>query len=220
MSDPTPLYESVSHSFLELTKAAGALNAVSDALGYAVSDIDEGLKRLNLGLNTWVRISYYGPDYPGDSSYLIEELGYAKLNSRWGISLRKRRGEENDPEGTEEIETWPFNEAPRALRLKAIDKIPDLLRRLAEDASKAAAELQVRLVDAQSVAAVISPPKLAGDVATRKSGFRVKGVTATQPQATEGVPLSPDKETTGISGRWTDAPTLAKLADALKGSKP
>lgn len=158
MSDPTPLSEAVSASFRELTSVASALNEISDALGRAVSDIDEGLKRLNLGVSVWVHIYYDPSDLPEDPYYRIDELGYAKVGGKWGTALRTTIGNEltrTDEDDT--VETYLFNEAPRALRLKAIDKIPALLKALTDESAKVTKELEAKLADAQAVAAAINP---------------------------------------------------------------
>jgi hypothetical protein len=155
MSDPTPHSEDVSSAFHELTSIASVLNKVSDALGKAVSDIDEGLKKLNLGISVWVRI-HYDPAGPDDPSYYVEELGYAKIDGKWCTALRTITGSEITEEG-DAISTYAFNEAPRALRLKAIDKLPALLKALTNESSRVTKELKGKLASAQAVAAVIKP---------------------------------------------------------------
>jgi hypothetical protein len=158
MPETPSIAASVSASYHELTSTAGILNRVSDALGKAVSDIDDGLKKLNLGITVWVRVACDGPDYPEDPFYRIDEIGYAKINGKWGIALKTVSGSEQDPPGEESVETWPFNEAPRALRLKAIEKTPELFKKLNEEAAKAANELKDKLGDVLAVAAAINPP--------------------------------------------------------------
>jgi hypothetical protein len=142
----------VSHSYHELSSVASKLNAVSDALGKAVADIDEGLKRLNLGVAAWVEVQRWGGANDRDLSYTIEELGYAKINGKWGIALQTRSGDDEHPDWDESVEAWLFNEAGRALRLRAVKKIPELLSKLNEEAAKVIKELQVQLVEAQTVA--------------------------------------------------------------------
>lgn len=153
--DKTSLSESVSSSFRELSAAAGALNVVSDELGKAVSEIDDSLKKLNLGVTAWVQMQKWGGAHERDLSYTIEELGYAKINSKWGIAVRVRSGDDEHPEYDESVEAWLFNDATRALRLRAIKKIPELLNKLSEEATKVTKELQVKLADAQAVAAAV-----------------------------------------------------------------
>ena len=167
----------VSASYSELSSVATELNAISDALGKAVSDIDEGLKKLNLGITSWVQVecSYRASDE--DGSWEIDELGYAKINGRWGIALRTRSGNDQRPEYVETVAEWPFNKAARASRLGAIEKIPELLNKLHQEAAKVTKELQAKLADAQAVAlavrlrpATTNPPTIKGAM-TPPPGF-------------------------------------------------
>jgi len=163
--DPS-LSEAVSASFLELSSAAQALNAISDELGRAIADIDDNLKKMNLGITAWVAVKKFGGRNETDQSYKIEELGYAKINGKWGTALRSRSGDGGHPEYDEVVDTWIFNEAPRGLRLKAIRRLPELLKKLSDDANQLTKELQEKLGDAQAVAAAIqeatSGPKSPG----------------------------------------------------------
>jgi len=158
----------VSAAYIELTNAADILNVVSDALGKAVSDIDDGLKKLNLGIIVWVNV-YEDASNSDDPNYYIEEIGYSKISSKWGITLRTRAGNEYSPDDREDVETWLFNDAPRTLRLKAIEKLPELVNKLSQEAAMMTKQLQSRLEDAQAVAAAINPPS---------RGFVVKGLAA------------------------------------------
>ncbi len=151
------LSQNISTSFAELSAASQSLNNVSDALGKAVTDIDEGLRKLNLGITAWVDVFTTLPDHPENPTYMFEELGYTKINTKWGVALRVRSGDESQPYEQEHVQMWAFNDAPRALRLEAIDKLPRLLRKLSEEAQKVTAELQAKLADAQTVASTIQP---------------------------------------------------------------
>jgi hypothetical protein len=143
--DQRSLSESVSTVFRELSASAETLNAVSDALGKAIAEIDESLKNLNLGIEAWEEI-YAGAD---DDYFWGRLIGYAKTNGRWGISLQTYEG--NDPEDRD-VETWLFNDAPRSLRLEAIEKIPALLTKLNAEAKQTTIELQARLKNVFTVA--------------------------------------------------------------------
>ena len=94
--------------------------------------MDSVLKRLNLGISSWVHFS--GGRSPDDSAYYYEDVGYAKPGGRWGLAIRTVSGDYNDPDN-DTVETWPFNEAPRLLRVRAILKVPELLDQLVEDAT-------------------------------------------------------------------------------------
>lgn len=170
MPEIPSIVASVSTSYLELTKAAEVLNGVTDAFGKAVSDIDEALKKLNLGIVAWVMVDEQG-GHSDDPVYHIQEIGYSKVSGKWGIALRTRTGNvANSYDDREEVEIWLFNEATRALRLKAIEKLPELVNKLSKEATQMTKQLQLKLSDIQAVAAVLNPPKA--------KGFVVKGLAA------------------------------------------
>ena len=53
------------------------------------------------------------------------------------------------------IEEWLFNDGPRAMRISAIDKIPDLLERLVKAADKTTKKVQEKTSQALELAAAI-----------------------------------------------------------------
>jgi hypothetical protein len=93
-----------------------------------------------------------------------EDIGYAKIDGKWGIALRSVSG--NVVEDEERIENWLFNDAPRSLRLSAIEKIPELLQKLGEASVETTNKIKSKLVEAQAVAAAVrvaaNPPKPIG----------------------------------------------------------
>ncbi|MGO8814981.1 MAG: hypothetical protein ACLQVG_10040 [Terriglobia bacterium] len=143
----------VQSSYQQLSKVATDLNVVSDELGKCVVDLDAALKKLNLGVATWLKIRERQNERSGD--FTNEFLGYEKINGKWGISLSRVIGNYNYGEDEASSEDWLFNEGPRELRLAAIEKIPELLNRLSETATKMAADVREKLGDAQQVAEAI-----------------------------------------------------------------
>lgn len=154
-TDETSLPERVAAYYFQLSTVAADLNAVSDALGKSITDIDHALKRLNLGISVWVEIVCGDVVGPYHSNYWSRDIGYAKVDGEWGISLRKVEGDYGAPDDREKIEQWPFNEAPRSLRLEAIERIPELLEKLAAEAIKTTEDIQGKLADAQAVARAV-----------------------------------------------------------------
>lgn len=146
----------VQSSYRQLAAAANNLNNVSDQLGETIAELDGALKKLNIGISAWVSvsISHYEQD---PTQYEGEELGYAKIAGKWGIGIRTISGDEDTPFGLEETikDQWHFNDAPRDLRLRAIDKIPELFERLTTDANASAQRIQQKLAHAKQLAAAI-----------------------------------------------------------------
>jgi hypothetical protein len=154
-NEDTPLLERVASYYSQLSTVAADLNAVSDELGKSIAEIDTALKKLNLGITTWVTISGDEGDHLlDDYTFWSHDLGYAKVAGKWGISLRTVTGDQHCP-FPEEIEEWLFNDAPRSLRLEAIDKIPELLENLSKDAAKTTKDIRARIGETQAVVETI-----------------------------------------------------------------
>lgn len=146
------LSERVASSYNELSSAASVLNAVSDELGKSILELDAALRKLNLGISFWTRFQGADPAAE-DSSYWSEDIGYAKISGKWGIGLRTVAGDMNRDD--EVIEEWPFNDAPRSLRLSAVDKIPELLEKLSKEAVKTTDKIRGKLAGVREVAAAV-----------------------------------------------------------------
>jgi hypothetical protein len=147
-----PLVSRVEASYRKLSAVASDLNFTSDELGKSISELDSALKKLNLGVSVWVTVRH--EDNPDNGWFRAEELGYDKIDGTWGIGLRIRSGEYNDP-SSELSEWWRFNEGPRSLRLSAIEDLPELMEELSSAADETAKKIRSRLAEVQEVAGVI-----------------------------------------------------------------
>jgi hypothetical protein len=149
----------VQASYLQLSAVASDLNAISDELGQSVSEIDAALKKLNLGISVWVEIHSSTDD---DLDYYRESVGYAKVDGKWGIALTTESGNHNYVD-QDKVEQWLFNDGPRKLRLDAIEKLPEVLKNLSEEAVRTTDKIKSRLAEAKEVAAAVKnaaePPK-------------------------------------------------------------
>jgi len=155
MADPVNISEVVTSFYSELRIVAADLNAVSDELGKSIAEIDAALKDLNLGITVWTEMRSGGGDPgEGDFSYWSEEIGYAKWSGRWGICLRETFGDHSTDHL--DVTTWLFTDAPRALRLIAIDHIVSLLQKLTEEGTATTQKIKDKLADAQDVAAAVT----------------------------------------------------------------
>ncbi len=152
----TPLPERVALAYSKLSAVATDLNKASDELGTIITQIDTALKKLNLGVTVWITIAKR-PAHPEDNDFWCEtdQLGYAKLGGKWGIAIRSV-GENISYSENSETGEWLFNDAPRTLRLQAIDNIEELLDGLAQVAIKTKEEIYGRLKDAQEVANAVT----------------------------------------------------------------
>ena len=157
------LAERVQSSYLELALVASDLNAISDELGKSISEIDLALKKLNLGVSVWVNIRAGGDDL----DYFMEQIGYSKVDGKWGVALRTVSGNHSRPD-EDTIEQWLFSDAPRRLRVAAIDKLPEMLKSLSNEAAETARKITAKLAEAKEVAAAVKgaaeAPKREGPV--------------------------------------------------------
>ncbi len=152
---PTPQAqadEKVQAKYKRLSHAAIELNAASDELAKPIQIWEAALKKLNLGVPAWVQISSGGD---GAEYWWDRGVGYTKLKDRWGIALRTRDGMCSDPEGSSE-ELWPFNEAPRWMRIESVGKLPELLDALLKQAEDTTQKIRAKIAQANELAAAIS----------------------------------------------------------------
>ena len=124
---------------------------MSDELGKFVTALDVALKRLNLGIAAWLRLD---SREDGSGNYIKRDLGYAKVGSRWGIALRTMTGNHNAPEESS-VEEWLFNDAPRAMRIEAVEKLPDLFESLVKEADAATKQIRSKTEHAQALASAL-----------------------------------------------------------------
>lgn len=140
-------------SFQKLTVAASALNQSSDRFGAAVAKLDSALSNLNLGVTAWVCYASY-QDPNGSQYHSEEQLGYAKIGNKRGLALRIV--EFDDLNDDSEIkDSWLFGDAPRELRLGAIEHIPELIEVLVKEATKTAERVSDKATVALELAAQI-----------------------------------------------------------------
>jgi hypothetical protein len=149
MAEGLPPPERAIDAYKRLAASAEALSTKSDEYARVVALVDHVLRNLNLGITAWERIN--GSDDDGYGNYWSEDVGYAKVDRKWGIAIRTRSGSHSDVEDRES-EMWLFNDAPRPLRIDAIDKIPDLMEKLIKAAEKTTKKIDEKMADATKLA--------------------------------------------------------------------
>jgi prefoldin subunit 5 len=137
--------------FQTLSTVAPTLNSASDELNRCVASLDESLKKLNAGLTVWVSFRSRGVE---EDEYDDDQIGYAKVDGKWGIAIRHIWGnyatEKFGDEGP-----WFFNDASRDLRLLAVDQLPELIEALGEEASKVTKRVQEKTKQVHELATAI-----------------------------------------------------------------
>jgi hypothetical protein len=158
MTSKDSKFEKVQTDFQALSAVASSLNSASDELTKVVGILDGALQRLNIGLNVW--IDYVNrAEQPGEID--DDQIGYCKVNGKWGIGLRRIWGDTQ--RDFYEIEgPWLFNDSPRDMRLKSVDKIPELIAALSKAASEMTKKVQEKTQGVRELAGIIEQIASAG----------------------------------------------------------
>lgn len=136
-------------AFGALAASAKKLNDVSGELAQPVASLERALHRLSIGVACWTRIAGHDDGY----NCWSQDVGYSMINGEWRLAVRKTHGD--DPENALE-EVWPLNEAPLYLRIRAVDKLPDLLEAFVKATDAAANRLSKKVRPAQELAAAVN----------------------------------------------------------------
>ena len=148
-----PVFDRVNESLLSLFGNAQLLNEASDNLKKSIAYLETSLKQLGLGIFAWVTVSSSNDG----GAYSGHKLGYAKIGPRWGFVIRLEEGHEAHPD-SEVIEMFPFNDAPRHLRLMAVEKIPELIEKLNTEAIATTTRINAKSAEVSQIALAATPP--------------------------------------------------------------
>jgi methyl-accepting chemotaxis protein len=155
----------------QLSKTAISLNKASDRLNQAINQLNEALKKLNLGISSWVSFYVYDEGPFSD----VHQIGYAKVNGKWGIGIKKTFEDLNRPDEDQvEVTEWQFCEAPREMRIAAIPYLSQVIEQLNKDAEKTTDLINEKTTTAEqltaAIEAILDPPRRS--VATKHEGGR------------------------------------------------
>jgi prefoldin subunit 5 len=153
-NDAGSLVERVQSSYERLTAVASDLNSASDELGQSIAALDESLKSLNLGITRWHKFD--GDE--NENGFWAKYIGYARIGSKWGISLSSLSGPADDSLTTDD--EWLFNDAPRQLRIEAVRHIPAMINTLVKAAEETVENIRANSTELRQLAkALAAKPK-------------------------------------------------------------
>jgi hypothetical protein len=139
-----------------LANNSETLNRLTDELTKHVEQIESTINALNLGLRASV-IAECASDEEGLWTHYVR-LWYDKTDGKWGLAIDEFDQNEQDPDRWFGHKSWVFKDAPRALRLKVVDKIPDLIKALVEESEKMAADTTLTVARAMEIASSLPKP--------------------------------------------------------------
>ena len=140
-----------------LASLSRSLNEASDLLATQLGAVEGAIGELRLGVSAWVVINSQKEIHQESDGARLElthtvQFGYGKHNGKWGLQITSWY-DEFDDETT--AKRWFLREAPREMRLAAVDKLPELLQALAEEAAKLTEEAKSKAEQAKHIAAAL-----------------------------------------------------------------
>lgn len=145
---PTPS-ERMSAAFSRLRVSASQIKAVSNELDQHVTALERALAKLDLRVACWTRLSeWMGPD---NDTFKRTYVGYSEYGRDWRIVVQTSEGRDSLPDQEDE-KTWPFEQAPQYLRVKAIDRLPELVEELVTSVDKTAERMRKKVGPAAELA--------------------------------------------------------------------
>lgn len=153
----------VEASLKQLSSLSKSLNEASDQLSKQISAIEVALNEYKLGVWVWAKkpilteTEISDPDEQGRRfEYNFDhQLGYGKHKGKWGLLVSS--GWEGDDGMDTKI--TPLRDAPREIRIKAMDRIPDLMDDLAQEMLSVTQEASKRAAEAKQLAAALNNKK-------------------------------------------------------------
>lgn len=148
----------VETSLKQLSSFSKSLNDASDELSRHIGTLESALNSYNLGIWAWVaepilsEAELSEPDEKKQQYMMTFEhrLGYGKHKGKWGLLVSSGYDWDDDPR------VIPLREAPREVRVKAVDKIPDLLEALAKEVTALTKEASKKAAEAKELAATLT----------------------------------------------------------------
>ncbi len=127
--------DKIQSTLKKLASVSQSLNQASDQVTSRIAEVEASLREYKLGVEAWVDLWQWEDtcsDTDGKHLMMLgrtQRLGYGKKDGKWGL-LTYIDAEESD----DRHEFAFVREAPRDVRLAAIDKLPDLLEEVVRKA--------------------------------------------------------------------------------------
>ena len=147
---------SVSTLLKQLSSAAQTLSDASNKLTEQIKEIESSLASYNLGVVAWVELRRTSEEIAPTVPYVyrVDRLGYSKKHGKWALYVS------SEIEEVEHYESWLLRDAPRELRILAVDAIPKLLAEMVSKANELTAQVASKADRAKALAhSLRSKPK-------------------------------------------------------------
>jgi hypothetical protein len=138
----------VSALLKQLSSASQILSEASNKLTEQIKEIEVSLASYNLGVIAWVELRRTREEIDPSVQcvYRVDSLGYSKKHGKWGLYVS------SSIEEVEHYEWWLLRDAPRELRIHAVDAIPKLLEAMVVKAKELTTEVNSKTDRAKALA--------------------------------------------------------------------
>jgi hypothetical protein len=136
---------------------SNTLNQTSDLLSQKIVEIESALNHYKLGIWAWLEepLSYrLESDGNGVEVEVSCHFGYGKIRDKWGLLVQERL--DYDPEVRAPLF---LKDAPRDIRARAVERIPELLKCVTEKAADLSREIAKKTQLAEQIAASLKKAK-------------------------------------------------------------
>jgi hypothetical protein len=133
----------------KFTDTAGRLNTASDSVNSVLRTVEDRLVQANGGVEAWLRSALTSTDAEGstrgETVWISTFLGFAKLDSEWGLAVKLIRfvsgffeGDTSCPYQNEYKAGEPVRllKSSREIRIAALEKLPELIELLTAEADR------------------------------------------------------------------------------------
>ena len=148
----TPPTDRITASFKNLVVSSDELVSATGDLQKVIDAFEKHLNSIKPHVATWHELS--GNDAP-DGRYWHRDIGYAKVEGRWGIALRDVKGYYSAPDD-EDFEVWLFKDAPQWMQIETVGKLPDLLDAIVKRTQDTTKKLRSKTEEARKLAEALA----------------------------------------------------------------
>ncbi len=125
----------------KLESRAKTINQSTDQLNEALAEIERKLASLNLGVECFIeygghyRLEEEATTYEGETGWTyFAELGFGKSGNEWCLLARhgfeRGGGDDGEEYRQAEVDVCPLLKSPRKLRVRAVQLIPELIKKI------------------------------------------------------------------------------------------
>lgn len=132
----------------KLKDSTKPLHNASQILWQPVDSLESTLSNMNVRVPCWTEITSSTED---GVHYWNEYVGWVEVNDQWCIALKTCESAEYADRDTN-VKIKKFNDAPYYLRIKAIDKLPELIEALIQAVDATTARMQKKVQPARELA--------------------------------------------------------------------